>query len=154
MEIWANVCGDDLGGDGQAGDRAARSGGGGHHQSAGDDAACGTDATGAPIANAVVWQDTRTDGLCQALAAEGGTGSVPRPDRACPWRPTSLDLRYAGYWTISTGAREAAARGEVLFGTMDSWLIWKLTGRHVTDVTNASRTLMMDLATLDWDDAT
>ena len=108
-------------------------------------------ATGAPIANAIVWQDTRTDGLCQALAAEGGQ------DRFRARTGLPLATYFSGpkiRWLLDNvdGARAAAARGEVLFGTMDSWLIWKLTGRHVTDVTNASRTLLMNLATLDWDD--
>jgi glycerol kinase len=108
-------------------------------------------ATGAPIANAVVWQDTRTDGLCQALAAEGGQ------DRFRAKTGLPLATYFSGpkiRWLLDNvdGARAAAARGDLLFGTMDSWLIWKLTGRHVTDVTNASRTLLMNLTTLDWDD--
>jgi len=109
-------------------------------------------ASGAPIANAIVWQDTRTDGLCQSLAAEGGQDRL----RATTGLP--LATYFSGpkiCWLLDNvaGAREAATRGDILFGTMDSWLIWKLTGRHVTDVTNASRTLLMNLATLDWDDA-
>ncbi|MGI8840314.1 MAG: glycerol kinase GlpK [Caulobacteraceae bacterium] len=108
-------------------------------------------ASGAPIANAVVWQDTRTADLCQQLAAEGGRDRF----RAVTGLP--LATYFSGpkiRWLLDhvEGARAAAGRGEVLFGTMDSWLIWKLTGRHVTDVTNASRTLLMSLATLDWDD--
>ena len=92
--------------------------------------------------------------LCETLAARpdrtaSGTGAV------CPLATYfSLARRYGGYWTTSTGpGKEAAERGEVLFGTMDSWLIWNLTGRHVTDVTNASRTMLMNLQTLDWDDS-
>ncbi len=107
--------------------------------------------TGAPIANAIVWQDTRTDGLCLALSADEGQ------DRFRAQTGLPLATYFSGpkiRWLLDhvAGAREAAARGDILFGTMDSWLIWKLTGRHVTDVTNASRTLLMNLATLDWDD--
>jgi len=109
-------------------------------------------ATGVPIANAIVWQDTRTDLLCRALAAEGGQ------DRFRGSTGLPLATYFSGpkiRWLLDNidGARAAATRGDFLFGTMDSWLIWKLTGRHVTDVTNASRTLLMNLATLDWDDA-
>jgi glycerol kinase len=108
-------------------------------------------ATGAPIANAIVWQDTRTDALCQALAAGEGQ------DRFRARTGLPLATYFSGpkiRWLLDhvAGAREAAMRGDILFGTMDSWLIWKLTGAHVTDVTNASRTLLMNLATLDWDD--
>ncbi len=107
--------------------------------------------TGAPIANAIVWQDTRTDALCQALAAGAGQ------DRFRARTGLPLATYFSGpkiRWLLDhvDGARAAAARGDLLFGTMDSWLIWKLTGAHVTDVTNASRTLLMNLATLDWDD--
>jgi glycerol kinase len=108
--------------------------------------------TGAPVANAIVWQDTRTGGLCQALAAEEGQ------DRFRAKTGLPLATYFSGpkiRWLLDNvaGAREGATRGDILFGTMDSWLIWKLTGRHVTDVTNASRTLLMNLETLDWDDA-
>lgn len=108
-------------------------------------------ASGAPIANAVVWQDTRTDLLCREL------GEIAGQDRFRARTGLPLATYFSGpkiRWLLDNvpGARGAATRGEVLFGTMDSWLIWKLTGRHVTDVTNASRTMLMDLATLDWDD--
>ena len=108
-------------------------------------------ATGEPIANAIVWQDTRTDALCQALAGEVGQ------DRFRDRTGLPLATYFSGpkiRWLLDSiaGAREAAARGDILFGTIDSWLIWKLTGRHVTDVTNASRTLLMNLVTLDWDE--
>ncbi|WP_343445291.1 glycerol kinase GlpK [Micromonospora schwarzwaldensis] len=106
-------------------------------------------ATGRPVANAIVWQDTRTGPLLRELAEaydeerlRARTGLTPATYFAGPklrWLLDHVD-----------GLRERAERGEVLFGTMDSWLIWKLTGRHVTDVTNASRTLLMDLETLDW----
>ncbi|ASW56591.1 glycerol kinase GlpK [Plantactinospora sp. KBS50] len=107
-------------------------------------------ATGRPVHNALVWQDTRTGPQLRRLADRYGQ----------EWfrRRTGLPLAtyFAGpklSWLLENvdGLRGRAERGEVLFGTMDSWLIWKLTGRHVTDVTNASRTLLMDLRTLDWD---
>lgn len=107
-------------------------------------------ATGQPIANAIVWQDTRTAQLVEALSREGGQ------DRFRDRCGLPLATYFSGpkiRWLLDnvTGARDAARRGEVLFGTIDSWLIWKLTGRHVTDVTNASRTMLMNLDTLDWD---
>ena len=108
--------------------------------------------TGLPIANAVVWQDTRTAALAEDLGRDGGQ------DRFRALCGLPLATYFSGpkiRWLLDNveGARAAAARGEVAFGTIDSWLIWKLTGRHVTDVTNASRTMLMNLATLDWDDA-
>ena len=107
-------------------------------------------ASGKPIANAIVWQDTRTDGLCREL---GGAAGQDRFRELCG---LPLATYFSGpkiRWLLDSvdGARAAAERGEILFGTMDSWVIWKLTGRHVTDVTNASRTMLMNLATLDWD---
>ncbi len=109
-------------------------------------------ATGRPIANAIVWQDTRTAALVASLAEHGGQDRF----RAACGLP--LATYFSGpklRWLLdqTEGARAAADRGDLLFGTMDSWLIWKLTGAHVTDVTNASRTMLMNLATLDWDDA-
>ena len=111
--------------------------------------------TGEPVHNAIVWQDTRTDVLCREFGRKGGQ------DR---WRKeTGLPLAsyFAGpkvRWLLDNceGLRERAERGEILFGTMDSWVIWNLTGGpdggvHVTDVTNASRTLLMNLKTLAWD---
>ncbi|SCL19084.1 glycerol kinase [Micromonospora nigra] len=107
-------------------------------------------ASGRPVANAIVWQDTRTDPLLRELGATYGEEKV----KARTGLP--LATYFAGpklRWLLDStdGLRERAEAGEVLFGTMDSWLIWKLTGRHVTDVTNASRTMLMNLATLDWD---
>ena len=107
-------------------------------------------ASGKPIANAIVWQDTRTD----RLVAELGGAGQDRFRAACG---LPLATYFSGpklRWLLDAtpGAREKAERGELLFGTMDTWVIWKLTGRHVTDVTNASRTMLMNLATLDWDD--
>ena len=108
--------------------------------------------TGRPVANAIVWQDTRTAGLAADLAREGGQ------DRFRPLCGLPLATYFSGpkiRWLLDAveGARGGAERGDILFGTIDSWLIWKLTGRHVTDVTNASRTMLMNLTTLDWDDA-
>lgn len=107
--------------------------------------------TGRPLANAIVWQDVRTSGLILELAADGGQDRF----RAATGLP--LATYFSGpkiRWLLDeiAGARAAAERGEVLFGTMETWLIWNLTGRHLTDVTNASRTLLMNLKTLDWDE--
>jgi len=109
-------------------------------------------ASGRPIANAIVWQDVRTDALIARLAKDGGH------DRFRSIAGLPLATYFSGpkiRWLLDEveGARSAAERGEVLFGTMDSWLIWNLTGRHLTDVTNASRTLLMNLETLDWDES-
>ncbi len=107
-------------------------------------------ASGAPVANAIVWQDTRNG----ALVAELAGGDLDRL-RAVTGLP--LSTYFAGpkaRWLLDAqpALRERAEAGELCFGTIDSWLIWQLTGRgvHVTDVTNASRTLLMDLRTLDW----
>jgi glycerol kinase len=112
--------------------------------------------TGDPVYNAIVWQDTRTQEIVDRLA---GTEGVER------FKPTTglpLSTYFAGtkiVWILDNvpGARERAERGELLFGTTDSWVLWNLTGGidggvHMTDVTNASRTLLMSLATLQWDD--
>ncbi|MFI7440500.1 glycerol kinase GlpK [Nonomuraea indica] len=111
--------------------------------------------TGLPLRRAVVWQDTRTNALVDELAA--------RPEAAMVQKRCGLPLatyfsapRIRWLFDATPGLRERAERGEVLFGTMESWLIWNLTGGpdgglHLTDVTNASRTLLMDLATLEWD---
>ena len=109
-------------------------------------------ATGEPVHNAIVWQDTRTDRLVRDL------GGAEGQDRFRDLCGLPLATYFAGpkiRWILDNvaGVRARAEAGEVLFGTMDSWLIWKLTGRHVTDVTNASRTMLMNLATLDWDDS-
>jgi glycerol kinase len=112
--------------------------------------------SGRPYTNAIVWQDTRTDRIVKALDADGRgdvirqrAGLVPAPyfsGGKLQWMLENVD-----------GLKAAAADGDALFGTVDSWLVWNLTGgpqggRHVTDVTNASRTMLMDLETLDWDD--
>jgi glycerol kinase len=112
--------------------------------------------TGQPYYNALVWQDTRTKQICDALACEGGQ------DRFRARVGLPLATYFSGpkiAWLLENvpGLRAAAERGEALFGNMDTWILWWLTGgpdggAHVTDVTNASRTMLMDLATLDWDE--
>ncbi|MCE2528223.1 MAG: glycerol kinase GlpK [Actinomycetia bacterium] len=112
--------------------------------------------SGRPLANAIVWQDTRTDGICENLAREGGI------DRFRDRTGLPLATYFSGpktAWLLDNidGAAEKAVSGQALMGTIDSWLVWNLTGgigggRHVSDVTNASRTLLMDLDTLDWSD--
>ena len=107
--------------------------------------------TGKPVYNAIVWQDTRTDVICNELAEAGGQ------DRLRSKTGLPLATYFSGpkiKWILDNveGARAKAENGDLLFGNMDSWVIWNLTGVHVTDVTNASRTLLMNLHTLDWDD--
>ena len=110
--------------------------------------------SGEPIAPAIVWQDTRTQAICDELARDGGT------DRYKQRVGLPLATYFAGpkvRWLLDNvpGARDRAERGELALGTVDSWLVWNLTGGpdggiHVTDPTNASRTLLMDLDTLHW----
>ncbi len=112
--------------------------------------------TGRPIGNAVVWQDTRTDALVGELSARPQADLV-RERSGLPLANYFSAPRVRWMLDHTPGLRERAERGDVLFGTMESWLIWNLTGGpgeglHVTDVTNASRTLLMDLKTLSWDD--
>lgn len=106
-------------------------------------------ATGTPVANAIVWQDTRTADLCSDLA--GGEGI----DRYRARTGLPLATYFAGpkvRWLLDEhDLGDRARRGELAFGTIDSWLAWNLTGLHITDVTNASRTLLMDLVTTGWD---
>jgi glycerol kinase len=107
-------------------------------------------ATGAPIGHAVVWQDTRTDALVNQLGSLPGAEAI-RHDSALPFATYFSGPRLAWMLDNTPGLRRRAERGEVLFGTMETWLIWKLTGGlHVTDVTNASRTMLLDVHTLDW----
>jgi glycerol kinase len=119
--------------------------------------------TGEPVYNAIVWQDNRTSGICDELTT-GGCAELFRERTGLP-----VSTYFAGpkiRWILDNvpGVRARAERGELAFGTMDSWLIWELTrrsrrsgrnqrhrARHVTDVTNASRTMLMDLRTLQWD---
>jgi glycerol kinase len=107
--------------------------------------------SGAPVHNAINWQDMRTASLVHELGGDAGQ------DRFRERCGLPLATYFSGpkiRWLLDTvpGLRERAEAGEVLFGTMDSWLIWRLTGRHLTDVTNASRTMLMGLESLDWDD--
>jgi glycerol kinase len=110
--------------------------------------------TGKPYYNAIVWQDTRTHEIVNRLAADGGM------DRFREKSGLPLSTYFAAtklMWLVENvdGLRDAVNRGDALFGTVDTWLVWNLTGgTHITDVTNASRTLLMDLRTLDWDDNT
>jgi len=113
-------------------------------------------ATGKPIYNAIVWQDTRTADICNKLAKDGGQNRFRR----------KVGLPLATYfsgpkikWILDNvaGAKAKAKKGDILFGNIDTWVIWNLTGGpnggvHVTDVSNASRTMLMNLKTLDWDD--
>jgi glycerol kinase len=112
--------------------------------------------TGRPYYNAIVWQDTRTDRIASALDRDGG-GEVIRRKAGLP--PATYFSGGKLQWILENvdGVREAAENGDAIFGTPDAWLLWNLTGGprggvHITDVTNASRTMLMDLETLDWDD--
>lgn len=118
-------------------------------------------ATGQPVHNAIVWQDTRTQAICDRLAqAAAGPDGEPDYDRYRERTGLPLATYFAGpkaAWILEhvEGARERAEAGELLFGTTDSWCLWNMTGGpdggvHVTDVTNASRTMLMNLDTLDW----
>jgi glycerol kinase len=112
--------------------------------------------TGEPVFNAIVWQDTRTDQICNELMADGGQ------DRFRAKTGLPIATYFSGpkiKWILENvdGIRDKAESGDVIFGNIDTWVIWQLTGGtsggvHVTDVTNASRTMMMSLETLDWDD--
>jgi glycerol kinase len=113
-------------------------------------------ASGEPVHNAIVWQDTRTDQICNELSADGGQ------DRFRVKTGLPIATYFSGpkiKWILDNvdGVRARAEAGDVVFGNIDTWVIWQLTGGpdggvHVTDVTNASRTMMMNLETLDWDD--
>jgi glycerol kinase len=112
--------------------------------------------SGKPVYNAIVWQDTRTDQIVNEFAKDGGQ------DRLRPKTGLPLATYFSGpkiKWILDNvnGVRDRAGRGEILFGNIDTWCIWNLTGGpdggvHVTDVSNASRTMLMNLETLDWDD--
>jgi glycerol kinase len=112
--------------------------------------------TGRPYANAIVWQDTRTDVIAANLDRDG-RGDMIRQRAGLP--PATYFSAGKIQWLLENveSLRADAEAGEAIFGTTDSWLVWNLTGGvndglHVTDVTNASRTMLMDLETLDWDD--
>jgi glycerol kinase len=112
--------------------------------------------TGRPLYNAIVWQDTRTDRIASALDRDG-RGDVIRRKAGLP--PATYFSGGKIQWILENvdGVREAAERGDAIFGNTDAWLIWNMTGgvdggNHITDVTNASRTMLMNLETLDWDD--
>src|SRR3954454_10603232 len=113
--------------------------------------------TGKPVYNAIVWQDTRTDKIVAELAADGG------PDKYKKKVGLPLATYFSGpkvKWILDSvdGAREKAEAGDLLFGNTDTWVLWNLTGGaeddgvHVTDVTTASPTMLMDLPTLSWDE--
>ncbi|MEO7269127.1 MAG: glycerol kinase GlpK [Knoellia sp.] len=112
--------------------------------------------TGRPYYNAIVWQDTRTDSIAKALDSDE-RGQTIRHKAGLP--PATYFSAGKLQWILENvdGVREAAERGDAIFGTPDTYLVWNLTGGsrggiHATDVTNASRTMLMDLTTLDWDD--
>ena len=112
--------------------------------------------TGEPLSNAIVWQDTRTREICERLNAEGLRDKLHKKTGLLP------ETYFSGpklQWMLANvpGLREKAEAGRAVFGNMDSWVIWNLTGgpdggAHVTDATNASRTMLMDLRALEWDD--
>ncbi|HZY23774.1 MAG TPA: FGGY family carbohydrate kinase, partial [Beijerinckiaceae bacterium] len=111
--------------------------------------------TGRPLHNALVWQDTRVDTLVAALARDGGKDRL-RGKTGLPLASYFSGLKLKWLLDHVPQARAKAEAGDALFGTIDSWLVWNLTGGpgkglHITDVTNASRTQLMDLATLAWD---
>jgi glycerol kinase len=110
--------------------------------------------TGAPIYNAIVWQDRRTAGACAELARAGHSGLV-RERAGLVLDPYFSATKIAWILDHVEGARDRAARGELAFGTVDTFLLWRLTGGavHATDATNASRTSLLNLRTGDWDDA-
>jgi glycerol kinase len=154
LEIWRNTVSVVRGALEKAGLRAA------------DLAACGIanqretvvvwdPTTGEPAHPAVVWQDTRTERACTRLASDPETVDLFRAVTGLPLSSYFSGPKIAWVLDHVDGARDRAERGELLVGTVDSWLIWNLTGgphggEHVTDVTNASRTMLMDLHTLSW----
>ena len=108
--------------------------------------------TGEPVANAIVWQDRRTAQRCDALRSAGHLATIQQKTGLV------LDAYFSGtklQWLLDEvpGVRARAEKGELAFGTIDSWLVWNLTGgqRHITDASNASRTLLFNIHTLRWD---
>jgi glycerol kinase len=111
--------------------------------------------TGEPVYNAIVWQDTRTDRICDELSKDGGQDRF-RPKTGLPIATYFSAPKVRWILENVDGARARAEAGDLMFGNMDTWVIWNLTGGtdgglHITDVSNASRTMLMDLATQDWD---
>ncbi|WP_312440120.1 glycerol kinase GlpK [Janthinobacterium sp.] len=107
-------------------------------------------ATGQPVANAIVWQDRRNAAFCEQLVAEGKAELIQQKTGLV------LDAYFSATklkWLLDNvpGARARAERGELAFGTVDSWLIWKMSGAHLTDTSNASRTMLFNIHTLQWD---
>ncbi|MDZ4125380.1 MAG: FGGY family carbohydrate kinase, partial [Hydrogenophaga sp.] len=109
--------------------------------------------TGEPVCNAIVWQDRRAEATCAELRERGASDTVLQKTGL------RIDAYFSGTklkWILEnvSGVRAQAERGELAFGTVDSWLIWQLTGgaRHVTDVSNASRTMLFNVHTRQWDD--
>jgi glycerol kinase len=114
-------------------------------------------ATGRPVHNAIVWQDVRTQAICDRLGRLGGGADRYRSRVGLPLATYFAGPKLAWLLENVSGVRDAAERGELLFGTVDTWLLWNMTGGpdggvHVTDATNASRTMLMDLQTLSWDE--
>jgi glycerol kinase len=112
--------------------------------------------TGVPVYNAIVWQDTRTQPIVDKLAANGGINRF-RETTGLPLATFFAGTKVSWILENVKGAKEAALAGDLLFGTMDTWLLWNFTGGpqggvHKTDVTNASRTMLMNLRTLQWDE--
>jgi glycerol kinase len=112
--------------------------------------------TGKPLHNALVWQDTRVDSIVEEFARDGGRDRL-RDKTGLPLASYFSGLKLRWLLDNVPGAREKAAAGDVLFGNIDTWLVWNLTGGvdggcHITDVTNASRTQLMNLRSLDWDE--
>ena len=112
-------------------------------------------ATGKPVYNAIVWQDTRTDQICNELAKDGGQDRF-RTKVGLPLATYFSGMKIKWILDNDPSLKEKAEKGEILFGNIDTWVIWNMTGGpkggvHITDVTNASRTFMMNLKTLDWD---
>jgi glycerol kinase len=113
--------------------------------------------TGRPVTNAIVWQDTRTQSICDRLASLGGGIDRYKQRVGLPLATYFSAPKVAWILDHVDGSREKAVAGELLFGNIDTWLLWNLTGGaedgglHITDVTNASRTMLMDLSRLEWD---
>src|SRR5688500_1013872 len=110
--------------------------------------------TGAPVSRAIVWQDRRTAGICDRLRKGRSAKAIQKKTGLI------VDPYFSGtkvHWLLDhvAGARKRAEAGDLAFGTIDSWLIWKLTGgkTHVTDASNASRTMLFNIATTNWDEA-